>query len=179
MDRRKSLKILGAGGIGIAGLVLADWKWQLVDQLTHKGFFTLKQEKLISAIADTIIPEGLPPVLPNPDAKPIGALSTGTDKFLLRFIEHCYEKEDQDLIKNQLDQLGKTDFLDADQARREELLLGLANSDNENENKFFDIMKSRTIYGFTTVREVMVNYHGYKVAAGGFSGCVPATKTLI
>ncbi|NVJ84824.1 MAG: gluconate 2-dehydrogenase subunit 3 family protein [Algoriphagus sp.] len=179
MDRRKSLKILGAGGVGIAGLVLADWKWHLVDQLTHQGFFSWKQEKLISAVAETIIPDGLPPVTPSPDAQPIGALSTGTDKFLLRFFEHCYEKEDQDLIKRQLDKLGKTDFLESDQARREELLLALANSGDEEEKKFFDIMKSRTIYGFTTVREVMVDYHGYKVAAGGFSGCVPATKTLI
>jgi hypothetical protein len=82
MDRRKSLKILGGTVTGIAGLVLVDWKWQLIDQLTHKGFFTFKEEKLISAIADTIIPEGLTPIVPAPDSKPIGALSTGTDKYL-------------------------------------------------------------------------------------------------
>jgi hypothetical protein len=84
MDRRKSLKIIGGSAIGIAGLVLADWKWQLVDQLTHQGFFTYHEEKLISSIVDTFIPAGLPPILPNPEAKPIGGLSTGTDKFLYR-----------------------------------------------------------------------------------------------
>ena len=84
MNRRKSLKILGGTAVGIAGLVLADWKWQLLDGINHKGFFTLKEEKLISAIADTIIPEGLPPKIPSPEAKPIGALSTGTDIYMMK-----------------------------------------------------------------------------------------------
>ena len=49
MDRRKSLKILGGTAVGIAGLVLADWKWQLVDQLTHNGFFSFM------AISDALL----------------------------------------------------------------------------------------------------------------------------
>ena len=84
MDRRKSLKIIGGSAVGIAGLMLADWKWQLVDQFTHKGFFTFQEEKLISSIVDTLIPEGLPLKVPSSDTKPIGGLSTGTDKFLYR-----------------------------------------------------------------------------------------------
>lgn len=179
MDRRKSLKILGGTAAGIAGLVLADWKWQLVDQMTHEGFFTFKEEKLISAIADTIIPAGLPPKVPTPDAKPIGALSTGTDKFLYRLFEHCYEQEDQDLIKSQLaaldqkakDTTGKV-FAKNSQAEREKLLMALGNSEDESEKKFFDLMKSQTIMGFTTVKEVMADYRGYKVAPGFFKGCV-------
>jgi hypothetical protein len=178
MDRRKSLKILGAGGVGIAGLILADWKWQLADQLTHQGFFSYNQEKLMSAVADTIIPEGIPAIAPE-NAQPIGALSTGTDKFLLRLFEHCYESEDQEIIKRGLDHLGKLDFLSSDQQTREELLMSLSNSENEKDQRFFQLMKSQTIYGFTTVREVMVDYHGYKVAAGGFKGCVPLKEGLI
>jgi hypothetical protein len=179
MDRRKSLKILGGTAAGIAGLVLVDWKWQLVDQMTHEGFFSLKEEQLITAIADTIIPAGLPPKVPTPDAQPIGALSTGTDKYLIRLFEHCYEKEDQDLIKSQLKSLaekskstlGKS-FDKASQEERESLLLSFASSENEEEKKFFDLMKSQTITGFTTVKEVMADYRGYKVAPGYFHGCV-------
>ena len=77
MNRRNSLKILGGTAVGVVGLVLADWKWQLLDSINHEGFFTAKEEKLLSNIADTIIPEGLPAKIPTPDAKPIGALSTG------------------------------------------------------------------------------------------------------
>lgn len=179
MDRRKSLKIIGGSAIGIAGLALADWKWQLVDQLTHKGFFTYQEEKLISTIVDTLIPEGLPPILPNPEAKPIGGLSTGTDKFLYRLFEHCYEKETQELIKKQLVNLNKMGemefgkpFTELSQEEREKLLISLENSEIEEEVDFFKLMKSQTIMGFTTVKEVMEDYRGYKVAPGYFNGCV-------
>ncbi|SMD43424.1 Gluconate 2-dehydrogenase subunit 3 [Aquiflexum balticum DSM 16537] len=179
MDRRKSLKILGGTLTGIAGLVIVDWKWQLIDQLTHKGFFTFMEEKLISAIADTIIPEGLPPKVPTPDSKPIGALSTGTDKFLIRLFEHCYEKEQQDMIKALLASLSKksrTDlgksFDSASQDERERMLLSLDSSLIEEEKKFFDLIKSQTITGFTTVKEVMADYRGYQVAPGFFNGCI-------
>ncbi|MFL0686026.1 MAG: hypothetical protein ACJLTB_22940 [Algoriphagus aquaeductus] len=118
MDRRKSLKIIGGSVAGIAGLVFADWKWQIVDRLTHAGFFSFEEEQLISAIAETFIPDGLPPILPSADAKPIGALSTGTDQFLIKLFEKCYEKEDQDLIKAQLKVLGKAGFLDLSQGKR-------------------------------------------------------------
>lgn len=176
MDRRKSLKIIGGSAFGIAGLVLADWKWQIVDELTHKGFFTRKEEKLISAIADTIIPAGLPPKLPTPDAQPIGAISTGTDKFLIKYFEHCSEKEQQDMIKAQLALLDEKEFLKANKEEREAIFLALDDSENENEVKFFSLMKSQTIFGFTTVKEVMAEYRGYKVAPGYYHGSVDVSS---
>lgn len=179
MNRRKSLKILGGTAVGIAGLVLVDWKWQLLDGMNHSGFFTLKEEKLISAIADTIIPEGLPPKTPSPDAKPIGALSTGTDVYLMKLFEHCYSKEDQDQIKVQLAALDfhagnelANSFYKLPQENRESLLLSLASSENKDDREFFDLMKSETITGFITVKEVMVDYRNYKVAPGYYHGCV-------
>ncbi|MBB6328925.1 adenine specific DNA methylase Mod [Algoriphagus iocasae] len=176
MNRRKSLKILGGTVVGITGLVLADWKWQLLDGINHKGFFTFKEEKLISAIADTIIPEGLPPKTPTPDAKPIGALSTGTDIYMMKLFEHCFEKEDQDQIKLQLASLDEKGFLKASKEEREAMLLSLKDSEVEADQEFFDLMKSETITGFTTVKEVMVDYRDYKVAPGFYTGCadVPA-----
>jgi hypothetical protein len=172
MDRRKSLKILGATGVGIAGLALADWKWQIIDRLTHEGFFSFEQEKIISAIAETFIPEGHPPILPSSDAKPIGAMSTGTDQFLIKLFEKCYEKEDQELIKSKLKALHKMDFLDQSQEERESVLWALKDSENEEDHKFYNLMRSNTIMGFTTVKEVMVEYRGYQVAPGFYHGCV-------
>lgn len=171
MNRRKSLKILGGTAVGIAGLVLADWKWQLLDGINHQGFFTLKEEKLISAISDTIIPEGLPLKTSSPDAKPIGALSTGTDVYMMKLFEHCFEKEDQDQIKLQLANLDKKGFLKASKEEREAMLISLKDSEIEADREFFDLMKSQTITGFTTVREVMVDYRNYKVAPGFYTGC--------
>ena len=131
MDRRKSLKIIGGSVAGIAGLVFADWKWQIIDRVTHAGFFSFEEEQLISAIADTFIPEGLPPILPMADAKPIGALSTGTDQFLIKLFEKCYEKEEQELIKSQLKALNKPGFLNLSQTEREQVLLSLKNAEGE------------------------------------------------
>lgn len=171
MNRRNSLKILGVTAVGIAGLVLADWKWQLLDGFNHEGFFTLKEENLISSIADTIIPEGLPAKTYSADARPIGALSTGTDIYLMKLFEHCYEKEDQDKIKLQLAALNEKGYLKASQEEREAMLLALNSSENEDEKEFFNLMKSQTITGFTTVKEVMVDYRNYKVAPGYYNGC--------
>ncbi|OOG76837.1 gluconate 2-dehydrogenase subunit 3 family protein [Algoriphagus sp. A40] len=172
MERRKSLKIIGGSVAGIAGLVFADWKWQIVDRFTHAGFFSFDEEQLISAIADTFIPVGLPAKIPTPDAQPIGALSTGTDQFLIKLFEKCYEKEDQDMIKAQLKVLKKSGFEDFSQEEKEKTLMALKDSENEDEKKFYDLMRSNTIMGFTTVKEVMADYRGYQVAPGFYNGCV-------
>lgn len=176
MDRRKSLKIIGGSIAGIAGLVLADSKWQIVDRLTHEGFFNFDEEQVISLIADTFIPAGLPPKVPTTDAQPIGALSTGTDQFLIKLFEKCYEKEDQDLIKAQLKVLKKAGFGDLSQEEREKVLLGLKESENEDEKKFYNLMRSNTVMGFTTVKEVMADYRGYQVAPGYYHGCVDVSQ---
>lgn len=172
MDRRKSLKIIGGSVAGIAGLVFADWKWQIVDRLTHAGFFSFEEERLIAAIADTFIPAGLPPKVPTAEAQPIGALSTGTDQFLIKLFEKCYEKEEQDLIKAQLKILKKDGFADLSQEEREKALMALKNSETEEEKEFYDLMRSNTVMGFTTVKEVMTEYRGYQVAPGFYHGCV-------
>ncbi len=172
MERRKSLKIIGGSVAGIAGLVFADWKWQIVDRLTHAGFFSFDEEQLISAIADTFIPAGLPPIVPTPDARPIGAISTGTDQFLIKLFEKCYEKEDQELIRTQLKALEKSGFGEFSQEERERALLALKESENGDAKKFYDLMRSNTIMGFTTVKEVMAGYRGYQVAPGFYHGCV-------
>ncbi len=172
MDRRKSIKIIGGSVAGIAGLALVDWKWQIVDRLTHSGFFSFDEEHLISMIADTFIPAGLPAKLPTPDAQPIGALSTGTDQFLIRLFEKCYAKEDQDLIKAQLKALKNSGFENLSQEEKEKALQALKESENEDEKKFYNLMRSNTIMGFTTVKEVMTDYRGYQVAPGFYHGCV-------
>jgi hypothetical protein len=178
MNRRNSLKLIGGSVAGIAGLALVDWKWQIVDRLTHQGFFSFEEEKMITAIAATFIPDGHPPILPTPDAKPIGAISTGTDQFLIKFFEKCFEKEDQDLIKAQLKSLHSSGFLDFSTEEKETTLLAMDTSEDEEEKKFYGLMRSNTIMGFTTVKEVMVEYRGYQVAPGFYNGCVdvPAEK---
>jgi hypothetical protein len=68
--------------------------------------------------------------------------------------------------------LNENGFLKASKEEREAMLLALNSSENEEESEFFELMKSQTITGFTTVKEVMVDYRDYKVAPGFYSGCV-------
>jgi hypothetical protein len=175
MQRRTSLKLLGAAGAGIAGLVLADWKWQILDRLTHSGFFTYDQEQLLASLADTIIPEG---VSGTAGTRPIGALSTGTDQFLIKFFEKCLEKEEQEILIQELKTLEKRGFAALPKLEREAILGEYSKTENENQKKFYELIRANTIFGFTTVREVMVDHLGYQVAPGFYSGCVevPAEK---
>ena len=169
MQRRTSLKLLGAAGAGIAGLVLADWKWQILDRLTHVGFFTYDQEQLLASLADTIIPAGASGAA---GTAPIGALSTGTDQFLIKFFEKCLEKEEQEILIQELMVLQKQDFAALAKEEREAILGEYSKTEDENQKKFYELIRTNTIFGFTTVREVMVDYLGYQVAPGFYSGCV-------
>jgi hypothetical protein len=175
MQRRTSLKLLGAAGAGIAGLAFVDWKWQILDRLTHVGFFSYDQEQLITSLADTIIPEGISGAT---GTTPIGALSTGTDQFLIKFFEKCLEKEEQEILIQELNSLEKRSFAALPKQEREAILGEYSKTENENQKKFYELIRSNTIFGFTTVREVMVDHLGYQVAPGFYNGCVeePAQK---
>jgi hypothetical protein len=175
MQRRTSLKLLGAAGAGIAGLALVDWKWQILDRLTHAGFFTYDQERLITSLAETLIPEGIPV---GSGAAPIGALSTGTDQFLIKFFEKCLEKEEQEILTQELKVLQKRGFAALTKQEREAILGEYSETEDQNQKKFYELIRANTIFGFTTAREVMVDHLGYQVAPGFYNGCVevPAVK---
>lgn len=175
MQRRTSLKLLGAAGAGIAGLALVDWKWQILDRLSHAGFFTYDQERLITSLAETLIPEG---IMGGSGAATIGALSTGTDQFLIKFFEKCLEKEEQEILIQELKILQKLGFAVLTKQEREAILGEYSETEDQNQKKFYELIRANTIFGFTTAREVMVDHLGYQVAPGFYSGCVevPAEK---
>jgi hypothetical protein len=131
--------------------------------------FTFADQDLLASVADTIIPAG----------NSIGALSVGVDKFLQKLFQDCYEQDVQQNIKNQLakldskaqSQFGKT-FPACSQQQRQELLLVFSTSAEKSEKDFFDLVKSETIRGFNTSKEVMLDYLHYKVVPGHYYGCV-------
>jgi hypothetical protein len=169
MNRRDTLKqlFLASGGL----IALPSWarKWSAKDFTTFHSSFSVTEQEILASITDTIIPAG----------DSIGALSVGVEKFLEKLIDNCYGKEVQDNVKAQLAGLetsaqriyGKS-FIACDQSQRQELLLKLSSSENRNEKDFFNLMKSETIRGFTTSKEVMLKYLKYKVAPGHYFGCV-------
>ena len=158
--------------IATGGLVaLPAWAdgWKISDLTAHHSSFSLDEQEILASVADTIIPRD----------NAIGALAVGVDKFLQKLIDKCYEKDVQDNVKIQLTGLenaaqathGKS-FMLCDQLQRQDLLLKLSTSENKAEKDFFNLMKSETIRGFNTSKEVMVGYHKFKLAPGHFYGCV-------
>ncbi len=137
---------------------------------THLSSFSVQQQETLAAITDTIIPAG----------NATGALSVGIDKYLQKLIDKCFEKDVQDNVKAQLNGLETAaknsyarSFTKCDQQERQELLLKLSTSEKKPEKDFFSLIKSETINGFTTSKEVMVNYFHYKTAPGHYYGCIP------
>jgi hypothetical protein len=169
MNRRDSLKtLMMASGALIA---LPSWaqEWTRDSVASNMSQFSVTQQDVLVSVVDTIIPPG----------NSIGALSVGVDKFLLKLIADCYDVDVQKNVSvqlNKLDQMATTangkGFASCDQKQREELLLNFSRSDVKEEKDFFSLIKSETIRGFSTSREVMMNYLSYKPVPGHFYGCV-------
>jgi Gluconate 2-dehydrogenase subunit 3 len=169
MNRRNTLKNLALAAGGLVALPAWARNWSLQDLTTYSSTFTHAEEVLLASVADTIIPAG----------NSIGALTVGVDKFLQKLIDNCYTEDVRANVKLQLssmEKMAQTKFgksFDAcDQLQREELLMAFSGSDNKAEQDFFNLMKSETIRGFNTSKEVMTRYLNYKIAPGHYYGCV-------
>lgn len=170
MDRRNAVKkiVIASGSL----ITLPFWMTACNgsdNASTHLSSFSVAEQEILAAVTDTIIPAG----------NAIGALSVGIDKYLQKLIDKCYEKDVQDNVKAQLNGLETAaknvyakSFAKCDQQQRMGLLSKLSTSGNKPEKDFFNLMKSETINGFNTSKEVLVNYFHYKVAPGHYFGCV-------
>ena len=170
VDRRRAVKTIAVASGSLISLPFWMTACSSNDTETnHLSSFSLHEQEILASVADTIIPAG----------NSIGALSVGIDKYLQKLIDKCYEKEVQDNFKIQLkglDESAKTTYNKAfskcNQQQRKGMLLNLSTSAKKLEKDFFDLVKSETINGFTTSKEVMLNYYHYKVAPGHYWGCV-------
>lgn len=150
-------------------VALPAWATSWSKDEIHESWLVAEQQDTLRAITDTIIPAG----------NSIGALTVGVDSFLQKLITTCYDKETQDNVKTQLENLERSSqqvagksFAALPKEQREELLLKLAHSDVKAEKDFFTLIKSETIRGFSTSKEVMTKYLNYKVVPGHYYGCV-------
>lgn len=119
-----------------------------------------QQEKLLAAIAATIIPKTDTP----------GADETGAHLFVMKMVDDCYEKADQDKFVRGLDQLEAAakkrignSFLKCAATDRQKLLQEVeAGTGYEPEvYDFYKIMKQHTIQGYMTSRYVLHNIKNY------------------
>ena len=173
MNRRESLShILVASGALIA---LPSWAkgWDLSGIPVTNGVFNEKEIALLTSVADTIIPAG----------NSIGALAVGVDKFLVGLFSRCYETPIQDSIKQvlaavdaqALGQFNKS-FADGNQPSCLLVVSQMLNNEDKSLKDAMNLIKSETIRGFTTSKEVMTTYLNYKVIPGHYYGCVPVNS---
>jgi hypothetical protein len=169
MKRRDTLKILMSASVGLVALPSWANAWSAHNLGLHTTLFSAEEQTTLASIVDTIIPAG----------NSVGALQVGVDKFLEKLIDNCYEKDIQENVKLQLIKLEAAantqhsrPFANCDSVQREALLIKFSTSEDKPENDFFKLMKSETIRGFTTSKEVMVNYLKYQQVPGHFHGCV-------
>lgn len=169
MKRRDAIKnlMLTSGGL----LALPSWamNWKASSIIISNDIFTSSQHSILSSVVDTIIPSN----------GTIGALSVGVDTFLVALISECYEKEVQDDVKENLDELDKIaskklqkSFPECSQIEREGLLIEIRTVNEEDRDSFFSFIKSQTIRGFRTSEEVMMNYYDFVLMPGFYDGNV-------
>ncbi|QMU27390.1 gluconate 2-dehydrogenase subunit 3 family protein [Adhaeribacter radiodurans] len=162
MNRRVSIRnmIIFAGGVTFLPACLGP-EGKASVALSNINI-SAQQEKLLSTIAATLIPKTDTP----------GADETGAHLFVLKMVDDCYEKADQDKFVLGLDQLEKAaqkrfgkSMLKCTAADRQKLLQGVEDKDGfaPEVYDFYKIMKQRTIQGYMTSQFVLQEIEHYTI----------------
>lgn len=175
MDRRSSIKtlLILSAGTAILPSCLQEEK---------KASFSVKnfkingnEEDIVSAVSDTIIPQGKTP----------GAKDVGAYQFALMMMDDCYAPKDQQKFTKGLKEFDafskKTiskSFAKATPVERGEVLKAVKDKKDIPENVafFYSNMKRLTLEGFTQSKYYLTKVHVYELVPGKFYGCVPVKK---
>ena len=133
------------------------------------------QERLITEVSETIIPATDTP----------GAKDTYTHLFVLKMLDDCYTKEEQQQFINGMKEFEKLSqnkfdksFVNCTLLQREELVRNSINSKDVSKDvsAFFKIMKKLTVQGYMTSKYYLTNVQVYKLVPGKYHGCIPVTS---
>jgi hypothetical protein len=130
-------------------------------------------EKLLAEIASAIIPQTDTP----------GAREVGSHLFVLKMLDDCYEKKDQqtfvkglhELEENTKAQFGHS-FTACTTAQKEEILEAIEarKGDSSSVAEFYKTMKERTIQGYLTSKYVVLEVEKYTIIpAVAYNGYAP------
>jgi hypothetical protein len=174
MDRRSVFKnlVIIAGGILILPSCSQD-KSKASIQL-NKLDIDAETEKLLAEIAETIIPETDTP----------GAKTLNIHLFVLKMLDDCYEKEDQQKFISGLRELEAdvrkqfgNSFTECSPEQRRQALTNIENKKNASADSvfFYEIMKDRTMQGYMNSKYVMTNLVIYELIPSiPYNGYAPA-----
>jgi len=136
------------------------------------------QQQLITEMSETIIPATDTP----------GAKGTYTHLFVLKMLDDCTSKEEQQQFVKGLkafDGIAKKKFnrpfVDCTIQQKDELVSNIVNNTNNKEVSedvaaFYKTMKKLTVQGYMTSKYYLTNVRVYKLVPGKFYGCLPVTS---
>ncbi|RVU00739.1 gluconate 2-dehydrogenase subunit 3 family protein [Mucilaginibacter limnophilus] len=176
MDRRIAIKnlalILSGATLFPKGLLAGNEKLIQLKNVT----VTPAQEKLLANICETIIPKTTTP----------GAKDLNLHLFVLTMLDDCYSKADQDAFAKGLEQFEKLaaqtnskPFALWPAAQRETLLTSLEQKNDQPAelNRFYRIVKDKTIQGYTQSQYFMTKQVVYELVPARYLVNVPVKKT--
>lgn len=132
-----------------------------------------QQEKTLEDLTEAIIPGTTTP----------GAKAVYAHLFVLKMMDDCYKKEDQQKFVKGLEQFEKAalkkysqPFAQCSKVQREALIAGInGKKDIDPDLSFFyESTKRLTIQGYTSSKFYLTNVQVYKMIPGKYKGCVPA-----
>lgn len=173
MDRRSALKNMTilAGGIFLFPSCLKQEDRKLSIRL-HKMSINAAQEELVGDVVETIIPQTSTP----------GAKALNVHLFVLKMMDDCFSKKDQDnflLDLKKLDEDAKkrynSSFSECKPNDREVMLMAIeANPTIQPQlATFYQITKQLTVEGYSISKYVMTTKLPYELVPSRYSGYFP------
>ncbi|MFI5128518.1 MAG: gluconate 2-dehydrogenase subunit 3 family protein [Chitinophagales bacterium] len=174
MDRRHLLKGIGAIALyssfpAVLGEFLSSCNSNTKNQ--RAGFFSDEEFSLIEQITDNMLPTTSTP----------GALDVQVPYFIDLVVKSCMNKNDQQLIKDGLQQFNKDTagkFLSLSPEERAGIITKIdeaAFKDDES-NPWFRIIKKLAVIGYFTSKEGMTKALNYVKVPGDYNACIPYKK---
>lgn len=184
MDRREALRktalLMGAAvSAGAFAGIMQGCK--ATPELTYTpSFFTEDQARVMSALAETIIPKTDTP----------GAIEAGVPGFIDKILKDCYKKEDQDRFITGLAEFdaacAKThsdSFINLDAEKQlefakaqNEAAINVTKEDPSAPRPFFLMAKELTLLGFFTSEPGATQVLQYVAVPGAYKGCIPLAE---
>ncbi|MFM9838810.1 MAG: gluconate 2-dehydrogenase subunit 3 family protein [Cyclobacteriaceae bacterium] len=184
IDRREALRktalLMGAAvsASAMAGILNG---CKSAPDLNYKPvFFTEEQARLVSELADIILPKTDTP----------GAKEVGVPNFIDKMLNECYKKEDQDRFLTGLaafDEEAKKTYGDSFIYCKPEDQLAMVKKTNEaavkdkkenpkEKRPFFYMAKELTMLGYFSTETGATKVLQYEAVPGAYKGCIPLSE---
>lgn len=176
MERREAIRSLFIIAGGIAILPSCSGEAGKASIQLNNLDITAVQEDLLAEITETILPKTTSP----------GAKGLNLHLFVLKMVDDCHHKDDQNSFLKGLDNIDKQakekyskQFKELPLTERRALLQDIANMKTETEvQHFYNIAKRRTIQGFLNSQYVMKDLKQYELIPGRYNGYAPVKEPI-